>query len=102
MMTPVGNGSPAIGYPDAKEATAPKAIDLKKQAQDFEAVFIGKLVNTMFETVEKDGISDSNAESAFQGLMGEQIGNAIAARGGIGLAPSVLAQLIRLQGNTHE
>lgn len=100
MIPPAINGVSSIPYPDVKSAAAP--ANLAKQAQDFEAVFIGKLVNTMFETVEKGSFSDSNAESAFQGIMGEQIGSAIAARGGIGLAPSVLAQLIRLQGNASE
>lgn len=100
MITQVASNPAAMLYPEGKEA--PVRADLTKQAEDFEAVFIGKLVNTMFETVEKGEFSDSNAESAFQGLMGEQIGDAIAARGGIGLAPSVLAQLIRLQGNAHE
>jgi Rod binding domain-containing protein len=100
-MISVANSYPAASArPDGAETSAP--ANLAKQAQDFEAVFIGKLVNTMLETVEKDSFSDSNAESAFQGLMGEQIGNSIAVRGGIGLAPSVLAQLIRLQGNAHD
>lgn len=100
MSSTIVNGAVSLPYPDSKGPAAPP--NLVKQAQDFEAVFIGKLVNTMFETVDKGTFSDSNAESAFQGLMGEQIGNAIAARGGIGLAPSVLAQLIRLQGNADE
>jgi Rod binding domain-containing protein len=75
---------------------------LQKQARDFEAVFAGKLINTMLSTVEKGEFSGGSAEETFQGLLGERMGDAMAAQGGLGIAPSVLAQLIRLQGDSHE
>ena len=75
---------------------------LQKQARDFEAVFAGKLINTMLSTVEKGEFSGGSAEETFQGLLGERMGDAMAAQGALGIAPSVLAQLIRLQGGSHE
>ena len=75
---------------------------LQKQARDFEAVFAGKLINTMLSTVEKGEFSGGSAEETFQGLLGERIGDALAVQGGFGIAPSVLAQLIRLQADSHE
>ena len=98
---------PAPTSPAAAATVQPLSQDrnlakLQKQARDFEAVFAGKLVNTMLSTVEKGEFSGGNAEDTFQGMLGERIGDAMAAQGGFGLAPSVLAQLIRLQGNSHE
>jgi flagellar protein FlgJ len=75
---------------------------LQKQAEDFEAVFIGKLVNIMFDTVAKGDLSGSHAEETFQGMLGERIGDALAEKGGFGLAQPVLDQLIKLQENVHE
>jgi Rod binding domain-containing protein len=75
---------------------------LQKQARDFEAVFAGKLINTMLSTVEKGEFSGGSAEETFQGLLGERMGDAMAAQGGLGIAPSVLAQLISLHGGSHE
>lgn len=99
--------SPVPTLPAVSASVQPSPHDrniekLQKQARDFEAVFAGKLINTMLSTVEKSEFSAGNAEETFQGMLGERIGDAMAAQGGLGLAPSVLAQLIRLQGNTHE
>lgn len=89
---------PAAAQPRANSGSQPHNLaQLQKQAKDFEAVFIGKLVNIMFETVEKGDFSGSHAEETFQGMLGERIGDALAERGGFGLARPVLDQLIRLQ-----
>jgi len=98
---------PVSVLPAAPSPAQPLPLDrnsakLQKQARDFEAVFAGKLINTMLSTVEKGDFSGGNAEDTFQGMLGERIGDAMAAQGPFGLAPSVLAQLIRLQGNSHE
>lgn len=93
---------PTVSAPVQPLTQDRKIEKLQKQARDFEAVFAGKLINTMLSTVEKSEFSAGNAEETFQGMLGERIGDAMAAQGGFGLAPSVLAQLIRLQGNSHE
>ena len=99
--------SPVHASPFISGAVQPVAQDrnmenLQKQARDFEAVFAGKLINTMLSTVEKGEFSGGSGEETFQGMLGERMGEALAAQGGFGIAPSVLAQLIRLQGNSHE
>ncbi len=68
-------------------------------ARAFESVFIGQMAKTMMETAPTDGpFSGGQGEEMFRGILAEQMGNAIAKRGGIGLAPAVLAQMIRMQG----
>lgn len=101
MSSPV-QAPPSVTAPVQNPAQDRNIQKLQKQARDFEAVFAGKLVNTMLATVEKSEFSAGNAEDTFQGMLGERIGDAMAAQGGFGIAPSVLAQLIRLQGNSHE
>lgn len=69
-----------------------------KSARDFEAVFIGQMTKTMMETVETKGpFSGGHGEEMFRGVLAEQLGGAITARGGIGLAPAVMKQIIALQ-----
>lgn len=69
-------------------------------AQQFEAVFVGQLTQMMLSTVTEDGVfGGGNAESIYKGMMAEQLGNEIARKGGIGIAPAVLDEILRLQGD---
>ncbi|WP_445193058.1 rod-binding protein [Sphingomonas sp. Tas61C01] len=69
-------------------------------AEAFEAVFLGQMAQLMIGSLDSDGeFSGGHAEEMFRGVLGEQIGTAMAKRGGIGLAPLVMEQIIKLQGN---
>lgn len=82
-------------------AGARAADPAARTARDFEAVFVGQMTKIMMETVPSDGAFDGgHGEEMFRGVLGEQLGIAIARRGGIGLAPAVLDQIIRLQGGS--
>ena len=83
------------------QAAAAKRADpaAAKAAHQFEAVFIGQMTKIMMETVQSDGpFSGGHGEEMFRGMLGEQLGTVISARGGIGLAPAVMDQIIKLQG----
>jgi flagellar protein FlgJ len=71
----------------------------KATAKNFEAVFLGQMTSMMMSTVDQgDGnFSGGNGEDMFRGILAEKLGNSIAERGGIGLAPVVLDQIIKLQ-----
>ena len=76
-------------------------LDAKNQqtAQDFEAVFLGQMTQLMMQSVQQDGDFNGGAgEEMFRGILGEKLGTEMAKRGGIGLAPAVLDQIIQLQG----
>lgn len=82
-------------------APAPAKGAEAKTAKSFEAVFLGQMTQMMMETVESDGpFSGGHGEEMFRGVLAEKLGTAIAAKGGIGLAPAVMAQIIKLQGGT--
>ncbi|KQS46938.1 MULTISPECIES: rod-binding protein [unclassified Sphingomonas] len=86
--------------PKAPPSAAAKGTEAKT-AKSFEAVFLGQMTQMMMETVETDGpFGGGHGEEMFRGVLAEKLGTAIAAKGGIGLAPAVMAQIIKLQGGT--
>lgn len=73
-----------------------------RTAQEFEAVFIGQMTKMMMEVVETgDQFSGGAGEEMFRGILAEQMGNEMAKRGGIGLAPAVLDQILKMQGGAN-
>ncbi len=86
--------------PAAPAKTDPK-LDAKNRetAKNFEAVFLGQMTQLMLESVQQGegAVSGGHGEEMFRGIMAEKLGNSIAQRGGIGLAPVVLDQIIKLQ-----
>jgi len=60
------------------------------------------MTQMMMETVEQgDEFSGGHGEEMFRGVLAEKLGTAIANRGGIGIAPMVLDQMIKMQGNAQ-
>ena len=76
----------------------PKAA---KAARDFEAAQLGALFQTMVDNLKGDGpLGDGPAGGAFRSLLVDEIANATAATGGIGMAAPVYRQLLALDGLT--
>ena len=79
----------------------PKLPTAKQTAEKFEAVFLGQMTQLMMESVEMgDQFSGGHGEAMFRGVLAEKLGTEMAKTGGIGLAPSVLAQIIKMQGES--
>lgn len=75
-------------------ANAPQA----ETAQKFEAVFLGQMMQLMLESVDSGGeFSGGSGEQIFRGVLAEKLGDEIARHGGIGLAPAVMDQILKLQ-----
>ena len=78
--------------------TAKSHADIARTAEEFEAVFLGEMSKLMLESVEMgDQFSGGHAEQIFRGILAEKLGGEIARRGGVGLAPAVMEQMIRMQ-----
>ncbi|MDY1009925.1 rod-binding protein [Sphingomonas sp. CFBP9019] len=89
MIAPIPASPASSAVPDSKAA---------QTAKSFEAVFLGQMTQMMMATVETDGaFSGGHGEEMFRGVLAEKLGTAIAAAGGVGLAPAVLRQIIALQ-----
>jgi Rod binding domain-containing protein len=92
----------AVSTPPAPAPQMPRTTDgdPKAVAREFEAVFIGEMTKIMMETVPTDGpFGGGHGEEMFRGIMAERLGDAIARRGGIGLAPVVMGQILKMQGD---
>ena len=69
-----------------------------KAAKAFESVFISQFLGQMFDNIPTDGpFGGGQGEQMFRSLMVDEYGKEIEKRGGIGLAKSVAAELLKLQ-----
>lgn len=92
-MTAVAGTSAAItgtGLP-----VVDKAREVSKQ---FEAFFIGQLMDTMSKGIKTDGpFGGGQAEQAWRGMLNEEYGKVVANGRGFGLADAIYGQILRMQ-----
>lgn len=95
--------APLASQPTPAAQTAAAQTAAAQTAEAFEAVFLGQMAQLMIGSLDSDApFSGGHGEELFRGVLAEQIGTAMAARGGIGLAPVVMDQIIKLQeGQAH-
>ena len=100
-----------LGFPAApvdvmaqKKAT-PNVADVKTReqaaavAQQFERMFIAEMLQPMFAGIETDGpFGGGNAEATFRPMLLDQYADAISRGGGIGIADSVMKEILKMQG----
>jgi len=78
-----------------KVDTAAKA---EKVAQDFEAFFLGQVLQPMFANLSVEPpFGGGSAEEVWRSMMVDEMGKAMAKAGGIGLADSVKREILRMQ-----
>lgn len=72
---------------------------LREQAEDLEGIFLNTLMKEMFASLKTDESSMGGgfAEDTWRGMQAEQMADAIARSGGVGLADSLLPDLIAAQ-----
>lgn len=72
--------------------------EMRQAAEDFEAMVLRELLGPMFEALDTEGLGGGGAgERMFRPMLVGEYADGMAARGGIGLADYVLAELVRLQ-----
>jgi len=79
--------------------TAPLNRKAWETAQGLEANFFQTMIGSMFEGLEGEGPMGNAAtgQDTWRGMMIEQYGKSIAARGGAGLAPQIYSEMLRHQ-----
>jgi Rod binding domain-containing protein len=94
---PVDLTRPAPAAPTvAKGANAAK---IAKTAKDFEASFITAMLQPMFDSVNTAPPFGGGAgEAAFKSFMVHAIAEQTAKSGGIGLAPAIQREMLKMQG----
>ena len=78
---------------------APLASDeVRRAAQEFEAVFISQMMAPMFEGLESDELFGGGpGEDIYRSVLVEEYGKSIARAGGIGLSDVIQREILRLQ-----
>lgn len=67
-------------------------------AEQFEGVFLNQMLSAMFEDIgENDTFNGGYAEDTYRGLLTETYADTITKAGGIGVADSIMRELIGLQ-----
>jgi len=70
----------------------------RETAEDFEAFFLSQIFAQMFQGLDVDPVFGGGpGESMFRSLMNEEYGKALAKNGGVGIADSVMRELIAMQ-----
>lgn len=98
-------GGPAIGGPatggSATGAAHPPPAAAKaarRAGEEFEAMFIGRMIAHMFEGVGDDPLmGGGQAGQLYRSMLREEFGRTIARAGGIGIADAVTRELIEAQ-----
>ena len=106
-LAPAGATLPNAAFESVTQSLANRASPLngstapgeaQKAAQSFEAFFISQMLSDMFAGVETDPLFGGGAgETVFRSLMIDEYGKSLASAGGVGIAESVLAEIVRLQ-----
>ena len=84
--------APKLG-PDVTRA---KIADTAKQ---FEAAFLSTMMNSMFDGLSTEGPTGGGpGEQAFRSFLSEAMSKQMVNHGGVGLAPAIQKEMLRLQG----
>jgi Rod binding domain-containing protein len=80
------------------KASKLSASQIDGVAKDFESMFIGIMLEQMFgDSLGSEMFGDKQTADVYKGLMMESYGKEITNAGGIGVAPYVKAELLKLQ-----
>jgi flagellar protein FlgJ len=89
----------------AKTTLSPAQIEkTRKAAQDFEAMALGEMLQPMFKTVDtsKGLFGGGTGEATWKPMMVDEMAKTIAKHGGIGIADSVMREMLRMQETKHD
>ncbi len=86
------------GKNDMTPAKGQTTEQLRKVAEEFEAVFIGQMLQPLFQNLSAEQpFGGGESEKMWRTMQVDEYGKAITKSGGIGLADSVLKEMIKLQ-----
>lgn len=89
------NNKPSMSLSTNKSLSVDEA---KETAQDFEAFFMTKMMESMFEGISTDGMfGGGNAEKVYRSLLLNEYGKAMAKTGSIGISDDVMSAILKMQ-----
>ena len=96
-MTAVNSAPFSITQSKGIQTNLSKEEQARQAAQEFESVFLSQMLEGMFEGVGDDEFGDSYAQNTYRSLLTETYADEITKSGGIGIADSVMRELINMQ-----
>jgi Rod binding domain-containing protein len=82
----------------AEETEAPRRLQARRAAEDFEAMFLSQMLAPVFADLGKDAMFGGGpGEQVYRSMMVQEYGKAIARAGGLGIADSVEREILKLQ-----
>lgn len=91
---------PGAPLPSAATSSAHAASQdpIRRVAEEFEAVFLAEMLEPMFEGLETEGLGGGGmGEEIFRPLLIEHYAAALSRAGGVGVADSIVRELVRMQ-----
>ncbi len=86
------------GKGDFKPKSTHSVDQLRKVAEDFEAVFIGQMLQPLFQNLgAEEPFSSGESEKMWRSMQVDEYGKAIVKAGGIGITDAVLKEMLKLQ-----
>lgn len=94
--------TPILSLPPQVSGTVPQTdphAEMREVAQDLEAAFLAEMLKHagFGEARDQDSFGGGIGEEQFSSMLRDQHANAIAERGGLGLAESIFQSLVRRQ-----
>lgn len=90
----IGNATTTAGLSSPTQLS-----HLRAQAEEMEGVFLNTLMKEMFASLssDEDVMGGGFGEDTWRGMQAEQMADAVAKAGGIGLADALMADMLKLQ-----
>lgn len=79
-------------------ATPEQKAKIHKVARDYEQSFLSIMLGQMQAGVQAPSFGGGQGEQVFKSFLNDAMAKSMTARGGIGLAPRLSAEMLRLQG----
>jgi len=90
--------STAVQGQRPRDGGAPVPPEVRRAAEEFEAVFLAEMLSPMFEGLETDGLGGGGlGEQIFRPMLVERYAESLARSGGVGIADSIVRELMRMQ-----
>ncbi|MEM1138814.1 MAG: rod-binding protein [Pseudomonadota bacterium] len=88
----------ARSTPGIEGLTGKNEAELRRTAEDFEAVFVHQFLEAMWTGVKTDGpFGGGHSEGIYRSMLNDEFAKSITGQGGIGLADQIYRELVGLQ-----
>ena len=90
----------APATPALTKATPQQLARIGKVSRDFEQSFLSIMLGEMTSGVKTTSFGGGDGEDAFKSFMNDAMAKSMTAHGGVGLAPRLQSEMLRMQGLT--